>query len=355
MSHTLEAETLLETRGAHRMLDAFVIGATFDRGGAVAAFALGDGTLHFADLAEPSDEWRHVVVHEGAILSVAADVLPGSVVTGGDDGDFRRTTSAGEMTTLADLGSKWVDHVASFAPGRGRERDVATLCCSAGRQLHLFDPSGERLKVLEHPSTVTGIAFDARGKRVAASHYNGASLWFVGAKTDSPRRLEWKGSHTGVSLHPDGEAVVTTMQENSLHGWRLSDGGHMRMSGYPTKPLSISFSRTGRWLASAGADTVVLWPFFGGGPTGKAPTELAGGGNVVVSRVAFNPKSEVVAAGFADGRVVLIEIESSRILQVAAPGRGAVSALSWSESGSHLAIGSETGFAAVVDLSKGSR
>ena len=78
---------------------------------------------------------------------------------------------------------------------------------------------------------------------------------------------------------------------------------------------------------------------------GKAPTELAGGGSVVVTRVAFNPRSEVVAAGFADGRVILGEIEGGRVLPVMAPGRGPVSALSWNEGGSHLAIGTETGFA----------
>ena len=64
--------------------------------------------------------------------------------------------------------------------------------------------------------------------------------------------MEWKGSHIGVILHPAAEAVVTAMQENALHGWRLSDGQHMRMSGYPAKTASLSFSRNGKWLASSG-------------------------------------------------------------------------------------------------------
>ncbi|WP_284944963.1 WD40 repeat domain-containing protein [Acidisoma cladoniae] len=345
-------QPILKTRGVHRSLDAYVVQVAFDRGGAFAAFALGDGTVRFANLTAADEDWASVTVHEGAVLGMAADVVAGSVVTGGDDGDFRRVKPDGDASTLSDLGSKWVEQVVSFVPGRGREKDAALLACAAGKQVHIFDAAGQRIKTLDHPSTVTGIAFDARGKRVAASHYNGASLWFVGAKTDTPRRLEWKGSHTSVALHPDGEAVVTTMQENALHGWRLSDGQHMRMSGYPAKPLSISFSRTGRWLASSGADTIVLWPFSGGGPMGKPPTELAGGGNVQVMRVAFNPRSEVVAAGFADGSVVLAEIESGRILPVAAPGHGPVSALAWSESGGHLAFGTEEGFAAVVDMSK---
>ena len=203
------------------------------------------------------------------------------------------------------------------------------------------------------------MTFDAKGKRVAASHYNGCSLWFVNAKADTPRVLEWKGSHTGIAMHPGGDAVVTCMQENALHGWRLADGQHMRMSGYPSKTESLSFSRNGKWLASAGADTVVLWPFFGGGPMGKAPLELAGGDGVLCTRVAFNPQQsggqqDIVAAGFTDGLVVIADVASERILPVSLPktGTGPVTALAWSADGSKLAFGTETGFAALVDLAQ---
>jgi len=96
----------------------------------------------------------------------------------------------------------------------------------------------------------------------------------------------------------------------------------------------------------------VLWPFHGGGPMGKAPTELAGGDAVFCTAVASHPDKEVVAAGFADGLVVLAEIGSGRVMPVAAPGRGAVSMIAWSPSGAHLAFGTETGFAGLVDLSK---
>jgi WD40 repeat protein len=142
------------------------------------------------------------------------------------------------------------------------------------------------------------------------------------------------------------------MQENALHGWRLADGQHMRMSGYPAKTESMSFSRNGKWLATSGAESIVMWPFFGGGPMGKAPTELAGGDDVQCTRVAFHPQSEMVAAGFSDGLVVVADVPSQRILPMAAPGRGPVSALAWSPDGTRLAFGTEQGFAALVDLSK---
>src|SRR5207248_10220049 len=179
-------------------------------------------------------------------------------------------------TGLAKYGSKWVEHVASHPGDKGR----GLRACAVGKIVHLFDGTGKPLKALEHPSSVAGLAFDARGKRIGTAHYNGASLWFVASKSDNPRRLEWNGSHIGIAIHPDGDAVVTAMQENALHGWRLSDGQHMRMSGYPGKTRALSFSRNGKWLATSGADAMVLWPFFGGGPMGKAPNELAGGAGV---------------------------------------------------------------------------
>ena len=41
------------------------------------------------------------------------------------------------------------------------------------------------------------------------------------------------------------------MQENALHGWRLADGQHMRMTGYPGKTQSLGFTRNGKWLATS--------------------------------------------------------------------------------------------------------
>lgn len=346
MSQTDTANFMLETRGASRALDAFVVAARFARDGRHAAFALGDGSLTIVDRADPGS-WRSVAVHDGAALSLAADTGASGFVSGGDDGGLRRVSTDGTVSSLADFGMKWVEQVATYALDKGK----GLVAAGVGKVVHLFDEQGQKLKAFTHPSTVTGLAFDAKGKRIGASHYNGASLWYVGAKTDNARKLEWKGSHTALAIHPDGEAVVTAMQENALHGWRLSDGQHMRMSGYPSKTAALSFTRNGRWLASSGADAMVLWPFFGGGPMGKAPMELAGGDGIICTQVACHPVTDVVAGGFADGLVVIAEIGSSRIVPVAPPQHGPVTTLVWSPDGSHLAIGTETGFAAIVDFS----
>ena len=345
MGDTRTADFLLAKNGHAHDLGAYVVDAVFGRGcdGAVCALALGDGTLRLVSTIAGEGAWASVAAHGGACLALVPDSA-GGFLTGGDDGRLVHIGADSAVQEVARYGTRWVEHVATHESG--------LRAASVGKALHLLDGAGKPLKSLAHPSAVGGIAFDAKGKRVAASHYGGASLWFVGAKEDKPRQLEWKGSHGAIAISPDGTHVVTAMQENALHGWRLADGQHMRMSGYPSKTRSLGFTAKGRWLASSGAESVVIWPFFGGGPMGKAPTELAGGDGVLCSMVACHPLHEVVAAGFGDGLVLLAEIGSGRVVPVAAPGRGAVSALAWNATGTHLVFGTETGFAGIVDLSK---
>jgi len=333
VSDTADHDFLLGSRGTTWDLGAYVVSLAFCRATGVAGFGVGDGTVHIGGVSHQA--------HKGAVLSLCADVKSG-FLTGGDDGKLVRTAEATEV--LAEYGSRWVEHVAAHPDG--------VRAASVGRALHILNAKGVAGKSLAHPSTVAGIAIDPKGKRVAASHYNGASLWFLHAREDKPKLLEWKGSHAAIGFSPDGTHVVTAMQEMSLHGWRLADGQHMRMSGYPTKTHFLSFTAKGRWLATSGAESVVLWPFHGGGPMGKAPMELAGGDGVMCTAVACHPQHEVVAAGFDDGLVLIAEVASGKVVPVAPPGQGAVSALGWNATGSELAFGTETGFAGVVDLGR---
>ena len=175
---------------------------------------------------------------------------------------------------------------------------------SAGKQVCARDEAGA-VKTWSAPSTVRGLAFQPKGYRLAATHYNGATLWFPKVE-GAPQTLEWKGAHLDATFSPDGRFLVTSMQENALHGWRLQDSRNMRMTGYPAKSRSLSWSHDGQWLATSGADAAVVWPFKDkDGPMGKAPREC-GVREARVTRVAFHPKALVVAIGYADGLVLLV-------------------------------------------------
>ena len=126
------------------------------------------------------------------------------------------------------------------------------------------------------PSTVGGLAFAPKGLRLAVAHYNGVTLWFPNAQA-APEMLEWKGSHLDVAFSPDGKFLVTAMQEPTLHGWRLVDAKHMRMSGYSARVRSFGWTAGGKWLATSGSEQLMLWPFQGkDGPMGKQPQHVRG-------------------------------------------------------------------------------
>ena len=95
-----------------------------------------------------------------------------------------------------------------------------------------------------------------QGLRLAVAGYGGATLVWPGTESP-PVKLAWAGAHMGASFSPDGRYLMTVMQENALHGWRLEDAQDLRMSGYASKPKSLAWSAKGRWLASSGANAAI--------------------------------------------------------------------------------------------------
>ena len=67
-------------------------------------------------------------------------------------------------------------------------------------------------------------------------------------------------------------------------------------------------------------------------------------GGALCTRVAYNPEQEILAAGFADGSVIMIEPESQRVLPVCLNGGSAISALSYSSDGCLLSEGQKVQF-----------
>jgi WD40 repeat protein len=303
--------------------------------GRAAVFVLGEETLL---LVEDKGEPRRVAVHAGAILATAADSE--RIVSGGDDGKVVATNATGETRTLAtDAKHRWIDHIALAPDG--------AVAWSAGKTAFV---QAKELRQLEAPSTVGGLAFLPKGFRLALAHYNGATLWFPNAPQAAPEKLEWKGSHLGATISPDGRFLVTSMQEPMLHGWRIADGKHMRMSGYAARVTSLGWTAGGTWLATSGSTQLILWPFQAkDGPMGKEPRLLAPSEHRV-EVASCHPRQDIVAAGYSDGTVLLVRIEDGAEILAKKPGAAPVTALGWSADGLLLAFGTEEGEAGIIDL-----
>jgi WD40 repeat protein len=314
-------------------LGAFVIGAAFLRD--TAAFALGDGSVRLLGGGEPLS----VAVHPGSILAAVA-TPDGRLLTGGDDGIVALTDAEGAVTRVAERRGKWVDHVAA-GPG-------GAVAYSLGKQAVVRFADG-RERAFDHARSVGGIAFAPKGMRLAVARYEGVTLWWAGTDAE-PVNLAWKGAHLGVTFSPDGKYVVTSMQENALHGWKLEDGKDMKMSGYPAKPRSLSWSQKGRFLATSGANAAILWPFhFKDGPMGRQTLQL-GAREALVTRVACHPRDEVVAIGYRDGMVLAVRFGDAQEALLRRPAGSPVSALAWDRQGRRLAFGCEGGAAGIIDI-----
>jgi len=306
--------------------------------GATPVFALANGELLFV---EPAGVRRVDAHADGAIL--IARLSNDRIVTGGDDGRVMETRAGGQPVEIARESGKWIDALAI--------RDDGAVAWSAGKLVSARDQKGE-VRQWTAPSGVRGICFMPKGYRLAVAHYNGVSLWFPNTAAE-PDALVWRGSHLDATVSPDGRFVVSAMQENSLHGWRVVDKKDMRMTGYPAKTRSFSWSHDGKWLATSGAEACIVWPFDGkDGPMGRGPRECCAR-EARVSRVAFHPAGLVIAIGFEDGWVMLSRLsDGAEILARAATGSkaGAISALAWNRDGKRLVFGGDDGFAGMLEI-----
>jgi WD40 repeat protein len=304
--------------------------------GNLAAFVGAEETVLLVD---EHGAWTKLGVHDGGILCTVTDSK--RLLTGGDDGKVVAVNAEGLTETIAtDEKRRWIDNVAVHGDG--------AVAWSAGKTAFVKTAKGEE-KSFEAPSTVGGLAFAPKGLRLAIAHYNGVTLWFPNMAS-KPDILEWKGSHLGVTFSADNRFLVTTMHEPALHGWRLADNKHMRMTGYPARVRSMSWSAGGKALATSGSDTVILWPFGSkDGPMGKEPAMLAPL-QAKVTVVACHPKDDILAAGYSDGTILMVRIQDGAEILVRRNGGAAVSAVAWNAKGTLLAFATEDGDAGLMPL-----
>jgi WD40 repeat protein len=320
-------------------LDGHVLGAHFL--GDVPFFASSSGTFHRLDMGHKVTEG-----HAGMLASVT-DPATNSIISGGEDGKVLRLSADGSVKTIAEVPRKWIS---SVAPGPSGAVGYAT-----GKTATVVTSDGKSRDFTEQRS-VEGVAFAPKGLRIAAARYNGVTLHWAGTN-GAPVDLEWKGAHNGVTFSPDGRFLVTSMQENALHGWKLDskpgeETRHMRMTGYPAKIKSMSWAPKGKWLASSGAPAAIVWPFAAkDGPMGKAPLELGTRANILVTAVEFHHTEDVLAIGFIDGMILGVRIADQKEALLRRPGKGAITSMAWSKNGNLLAFASEAGDCGVVDIS----
>ena len=315
-----------------KSFDSYVVSALFDALDEPVV-ALGDGRVVFPD----SDKEYNAHPNAG-ILSAVIHPTGLGVITGGDDGRVVWTSKDAGPIELAAHKGAWIDVIAAAPEGQ-------VIAYATAKKVHVLDLLKKESKTFTHEHSVSDLVFDPKARKLYCATYNGVVVWFARIdEKQKPQKLFWAGSHTKIAMAPSGEFVITTMQENALHGWRLKDSKDMRMGGYPAKIKSLDFFAKGKLLATSGANGAVVWPFLRpNGPMGEEASEINPLEGSMVSVVAGAAEETILSAGTEDGRVWLAELQSTHVEWIKGEKGAPITALAISGEANRILFGDEDG------------
>lgn len=324
------------------------------------------------------------VVDPGETLGVAFTTDGGALFTCGRDGKARLTagpnpdgTGAGNTATRL---REFVGHTGAVQGLAVTPDGKALVTGGEDRTVRVWDvTSGKPLRSFQgHMTKVTAVGVRGDGRQVASASDDGAiRLWDLGHADDHKAVTDATDSLWAVAVSPDGKRFATAGADKTIRVYDPETGKLELTLGEHKSPVtSLAFFPDGNRLASAGGDRVVkVWDIA----AKKAVTELAGhesailsvavggGGKLVVSGaadktvrgfdpesgkanwtwtgkspvcgVAVRPDGKFVAAGLANGGLVVLDVSSSAPREVfAQPAHVAgVACVAYSPDGSRVA------------------
>ncbi|MBU6235036.1 MAG: WD40 repeat domain-containing protein [Alphaproteobacteria bacterium] len=310
--------------------DAPVNALAFAEDGSAYAFGLGNGRVHIVR----GEERKTIEAHSGAVPTVCG--YGDGFLTLSDDGTLKHIAADGSLKDIAKFKGVWTERMAVHKNG--------SFAVAVGRDVHLWTKMDAEPRILSpHNGTVNDVYFAPDGRGLAAAHRDGVTLWAWPHFEPQPMVLPWKGAHLSVTVSADKRWIVSAMQEGALHMWNVALKRDYQMRGYFGKPLSMAWSPDKKWLATSGAETVIVWPFDKAGPEGREPLQLGWSNSTLVTHVAAHPEAPVLAAGFEDGAVVMIDLIDKKAFSATAPSGHAVTALAFAPAGDSLIAGTANG------------
>jgi len=265
------------------------------------------------------------------------------LASGGQDGHMRLwdTTTGGELAHQPG-GANWVEHVAWSPSGN-------VLASAAGRVLRFWDPDGQPIvECPNHPSTIAAVAWKPVGLELATAAYGGVTRWSPTAP-QPVNQFQWKGASLALGWSPDSRYLATGDQDATVHFWIVESGKDLQMWGYPNKVRELSWDATGRYLATGGGPSPVVWDCAGKGPARTRPTTLKFH-TAPLTGLMFQRQGRLLASIAQDAELAVWDLKRPRQPVATWTLPSPACQVAWSPDDAHLAIGCESGAVLLLNL-----
>uniref|UniRef100_I2Q0N1 WD40 repeat-containing protein n=1 Tax=Desulfovibrio sp. U5L TaxID=596152 RepID=I2Q0N1_9BACT len=320
---------------------AHVSACAFSPDGETLALALGSGTV--ALFTPTTGETVLAKAHAGAALCLVG--TPAGFVSGGDDGRVVLTGAGGVVRELAAEPGQWIEHVAASADGR-------VLAAACGKRVILFDSESLAPHFLpELPSTIGGLAASLDGRALAATHYDGVTVYAPPRPDGRGNVFDGPGSNLTLVFSPDGGKMACATQDKSVRVYDLDQAAGYLLEGYPSKVRSLSFAGDGNTLWTGGEQAFVGWPVDAAtDPAAREALVFGQFEHGLLGAVAAHPALPLVAGGFDGGIIFLGSAERRAAAPLLALKNHRITCLAWSADGRRLSGGGDAGAAFFMDM-----
>lgn len=198
------------------------------------------------------------------------------------------------------------------------------------------------------------LALSLDGARLAAGSVDGR-VFLVAGDGPAAEIAQGAGSVTALAFDPSGERLAAACSGTAICLYALGDDGPelvARLAGHGNTILSLAFDEDGTRLASASVDgSVKYWTIDSVDATTFA---LAAPGAVPLTDLDLSPDGRWLAAGGAAGAIFVWDLPARSFAGALPTGReGEVRSLRWAPDRPWLAAVDDNGFAVVRDWPEG--